>query len=620
MNRRALEAICQTFAPGSEGVAAAVLVAARKHLGASEQRQLSLLLGTFGRAFVLLPASRREAALRAWADSRIPQRRAAFTALKQAALSFAYMLPDSDWTRKRWEAIGYPGPPGAPAEPPPPRLEPLSVDRDLELGCDVCVVGSGAGGGVAAGVLAAAGLDVVVLEAGGYWSERDFDGAEHPGYDRLYLRGAAAATDDRGIGLIAGSCLGGGTVVNYTTSFATPGDVLEEWAGLGFPSGELGASLAEVSERLGVNTEHNLPSSRDELMALGLRRLGWHVAELPRNVLGCEQGRRCGSCGLGCPLGAKQSTVVTWLADAYEAGARIVVDARAEQILVEGGEARGVVAQANGHRLRVRARAVVVAAGALGTPRLLLRSGLRNEHVGRWLRLHPGTPVLGVFDEEVRPWEGTLQALYSDRHRDLEEGYGVKYESVPVLPGFAAAALPWRSATQHAALMDGLAHTTNIGVLLRDRGSGRVTLARDGATRVRYRLSADDLGRMRTGVDGAAQILEAAGARRSVSGHSRVVSYAPGLQGDRAGFLRDADAAGWGPGRCGFFSFHLMGSSRMGSSPQTAVASPDGETWEVRNLVVADGSTFPTASGVNPMLTIEAIAHLNASKLAATLT
>ncbi|MCP9485078.1 MAG: GMC family oxidoreductase N-terminal domain-containing protein [Gaiellaceae bacterium MAG52_C11] len=619
MNRRALEAICQTFAPGSEGVADAVLAAANKHLGPAERRQLSLLLGTFGRGFPLLSPARREAALRAWCDSRIPQRRAVFVALKQAALSFAYMRSESSWARERWEAIGYPGPTGTPADPPPRRIEPLRVERDLELDCDVCVVGSGAGGGVAAAVLAGAGLDVVVLEAGGYWSERDFDGAEDPGYDRLYLAGAAAATDDRGIGLIAGACLGGGTVVNYTTSFRAPDDILEEWAGHGFPSDELGGSLDAVCERIGVNTEHNEPSRRDELLASGLRSLRWHVEETPRNVLGCEQGRLCGSCGLGCPLGAKQSTLVTWLVDAQAAGARIVVDARAQRILVDAGEARGAVARSNGHDLHVRSRAVVVAAGALGTPPLLLRSGIRNENVGRWLRLHPGTPVLGVFDEEVRPWEGTLQALYSDQHRDLEDGYGVKYETVPVLPGFAAAALPWRSAAQHAALMDELAQTTNVGVLLRDRGSGRVTLGRDGSTRIRYRLSDDDLGRVRTGVDGAAQILEAAGARKILSGHSRVVSYEPGRRGDRAGFLRDSDAAGWGPGRCGFFSFHPLGSCRMGASPTNSAANPDGESWEARNLVVADGSTFPTASGVNPMVTIEAIAHLNAGKLAARL-
>ena len=266
MNRRALEAICRTFAPDVD-VVDAVLAAAQKHLGPSEQRQLSLLLATWGRGFALLSRSRREAVLRAWCDSRIPQRRAVFVALKQAALSYAYMLPS-----ERWEAIRYAGPPGAPTEPPPRRLHPLRVERETGLDCDVCVVGSGAGGGVAAAVLAQAGLDVIVLEAGGYWSEADFDGAEHPGYDRLYLGGAAAATDDHGVSLIAGACLGGGTVVNYTTSFRTPDDVLAEWEGLGFPGSELGASLDAVWERLGINTDNNRLSKRDELMGRGLER------------------------------------------------------------------------------------------------------------------------------------------------------------------------------------------------------------------------------------------------------------------------------------------------------------------------------------------------------------
>ena len=267
-----------------------------------------------------------------------------------------------------------PGPPGTRQDAPAPRLEPIDVGDGLELECDVCVVGSGAGGGVAAAVLAHAGLDVVVLEAGGYWSERDFDGAERAGLRRLYRGGGAAATDDQGVALIAGACLGGGTVVNYTTSFRTPDDVLAEWEGLGFPSAELGPSLDAVCQRLGVNTDHNRPSRRDETMARGLESLGWHVEAMPRDVLGCEQGVVCGSCGYGCPLGAKQSTLRTWLEDAAGAGARIVVGARARRVLVEGGRAAGVDAG----QVQVRSRAVVAAAGAIETPALLLRSGLRT--------------------------------------------------------------------------------------------------------------------------------------------------------------------------------------------------------------------------------------------------
>lgn len=602
MNRRALEAVCETFAPGAveQGVPDAVADALAHDLTARERTRLLLLLRTWLPGYRRLSHGRREAVLRAWRESPVPLMRTGFQALRKASLSFAYLLPG------RWDELGYPGPPGIDPGAPHPRLEPLQARAGLTLDCDVCVVGSGAGGAVAAAVLAAAGLDVVVLEAGGYWSERDFDGAERTALRRLYRGGGAAATDDQGVSLIAGACLGGGTVVNYTTSFRTPDEVLAEWEGLGFPSALLGRSLDAVSERLGVNTEHNRPSRRDELMARGLERLGWHVDRMPRNVLGCEQGVRCGSCGYGCPFGAKQSTLRTWLEDAAGAGARIVTGARARRVLIRGGEAVGVDAGS----VQVRARAVVAAAGAIETPALLLRSGLRNPNVGRRLRLHPATGVFGVFAEEVRPWEGTLQALYSDERRDLDAGYGIKYETIPAHPGLIAGAFPWEGAEEHSRLMGSLARTSLIAVIPRDRGSGRVRIGRDGEAITSYRLAADDRARLEHGIDGAARILAAAGAEDIFTAHARRQRWDDGFP--RAAF-------DFGAGRGSLYSFHLMGSARMGGSPAGSAVGPTGETWEVRNLVVADGSAFPTASGVNPMLTIEAIAHLNAGALAARL-
>jgi choline dehydrogenase-like flavoprotein len=156
-------------------------------------------------------------------------------------------------------------------------------------------------------------------------------------------------------------------------------------------------------------------------------------------------------------------------------------------------------------------------------------------------------------------------------------------------------------------------------VLLRDRDGGEVRVGRDGLPVVRYRMSDFDTGHLRVGLDGAAQILEAAGARRIFSAHADWVAYEPGVDGDRERFMRDADACGWGPGRVSLNSFHIMGSARMGGSSTTSACTPHGETWDVRDLVVCDGSAFPTASGVNPMVSIEAIAHMNAGGLAARL-
>jgi choline dehydrogenase-like flavoprotein len=283
---------------------------------------------------------------------------------------------------------------------------------------------------------------------------------------------------------------------------------------------------------------------------------------------------------------------------------------------VRDGRATGVQARTrDGHRVTVRARAVVAACGAIQTPALLKRSGLPNPNIGKNLRLHPATVVWGVLDEEVRPWEGTMQAIYSDERRYLQGSYGVKYETAAVHPSILVAFTPWRGAAQHASIMESIGHLVPLGVLLRDRDGGEVRVGRDGQPTIRYGLSDFDRHNVRKGLDGAAQILEAAGAQRIFSSHTRVIDYEP-HRGSRGQFMRAADAWGWGAGRCNYASFHIMGSARMGGSPAFSACDPSGQTWDARNLYVCDGSAFPTASGVNPMISIEAIAHMNASALA----
>ena len=230
-------------------------------------------------------------------------------------------------------------------------------------------------------------------------------------------------------------------------------------------------------------------------------KLGWHVDAMPRGVRHCAQGRECGYCGLGCRVGAKQSVVKTWLTDATQAGnTRVVVRTKVDRVLIEAGSARGVSGRTvEGHQVTVRARAVIVASGAIHTPALLKRSGLQNPNIGKHLKLHPATAVWGVFDEELKPWEGVMQALYSDQHRDLDGGYGLKYETAANHPHLFIPFSPWRGGREHYGLMQGLSHTAPIGVLLRDRDGGEVRVGRDGEPVVRYKLSPFDAGHLRAG-------------------------------------------------------------------------------------------------------------------------
>lgn len=640
----ALQSICDIFAPRADGwpsaselgVPEAIAEAMDFNARAADHQQFRQLLniwdsqlhtlfsiGKFS-AFSSLPEEGRVRVMLSWAESGLGRRRAAFQALRKAVSYLYVMIPQLKGARTPvWDKIGYPGPPNFPQTQASPRLNVLVPNAETKLSCEVCIIGSGAGGATAAAVLAAAGKDVIVLEAGGYYDDADFDGAELAGYQRLYTEGGAAATVDHSVGLLAGECLGGGTVVNYTTSFRTPDDIRAEWAAAGVPwftADEYSKSLDAICTRLSVNVNHNRISAREQVLDRGLRALGWHVDAMPRNVLACDQGQFCGFCGVGCRLGAKQSVTKTWLVDAQKNNARLVTDTRAQKIRIEAGQAVGVEALSKqGHHVSIRCKAVVVACGAIHTPALLLRSGLRNENIGKNLHLHPVSNVCGVFNDDIRPWEGTMQAIYSDQHRSLTGNYGVKYETTALQPVIAGAALPWRSPAQHRKFFAQLTNTVGIGVLLRDRDGGRVTTDRQGNPVTRYALSPFDRHHLRHGFISAARILEAAGAHTIYSPHAKWCAYEPNRAGSLETFTQSMDSAGWDSGRLALFSFHIMGSARLGNSPNNSATNLDGQTWEARNLFVMDGSSFPSASGVNPMITIEAIAHRNASALAARL-
>jgi long-chain-alcohol oxidase len=593
-------------------------------LSALDSRLANLVLSGRVSRFSGMERHQREAVLRSWAHSRLPVRRAGFQALKRLTHVSYLAWPSSDLTHPAWNVVGHPGPLPQPEKTIQP-LPTLTIDRDTTIDCDVVVVGSGAGGGVAAGVLAEAGLDVVVLEKGPNPGSRDMTQIEGDMLSSLYLDGGLLMTQSGSMPILAGSCLGGGTTINYTTSFPPPDAIRAEWdrvSGFSLFSGErFQESLDRVMDRVGVNTRWSTPGRRDVLLETGCKALGWHVDVMSRNVTDCLEGLECGYCAYGCRHGAKNTTTSAYLAGAAIGGTRIVVHCDVERVLSEGGRARGVtgtVVGADGrtHSITVRARAVIIAAGAVYTPAILRRSGLANRNIGRGLHLHPATAVLGVFPERVEPWSGALQSRYSDQFADLDGGYGAKLETAPTHFALVGSAFGWESAHQFRQDVARLGHIGLAGVLLRDRDAGRVAITRAGLPRVRYELSRYDIGHLRTAFRGAAEVLAAAGATEVFTLQTPPVRARPGAAGWVDRFMADVDRRGYRYCRMSYISFHQMASAAMGSDARRSVVAESGETHEMKDLYVADASAFPTSSGVNPMITIMAIADHVAREIA----
>jgi choline dehydrogenase-like flavoprotein len=602
-----------------------------------EKPLVNLVLARTPRPFRDMSPAARERYLLGWAESRIPLRRTAFHALRKLLTFLAYADPGDGVPNPLLDAIGYrtDDPPVSASPTPivPLDLGSIPAADPIELDADVVVVGSGAGGGVVAHDLARAGRSVVVVEAGPFVDEGSMPRDEMAGFHQLYLNQGLTATWDGAVTLLAGGAVGGGTLVNWMTCIDSPPDVRADWArdhgiaGWDAPSAE--ADVQDLERELDVAPATVVPP-KDQAILRGAAALGWEAERIRRNASACGD---CGSCPFGCRRGTKQSGIRAHLAEAFAAGARIVAGAEVERVVVEAGRATGVEAivrsrvdgagdRPNRH-LRVRARQIVVAAGALRTPAVLERSGIGHPALGRGLRIHP-VPVIGArFREPIDMWRGTMQGARCSQFLRPEAGRSTYIlESAPGHPGLLALAFPWRGTDRHADLLLRARHWSPIIAVTRDGGEGRVSLTRAGHVRVDYALDAVGVATLRHAIGSMARLAGAAGAQEILALGSQPRSFgssghAPGTS-DRAFtvFLDALAAFDFRPNRGTVFSAHQMGTARMGADPRTHVCDPDGRVRTgpsagsvVPGLYVADTSLFPTALGVNPMITVMALAR-----------
>ncbi|MEW6703474.1 MAG: GMC family oxidoreductase [Pseudomonadota bacterium] len=494
--------------------------------------------------------------------------------------------------------------------------------------CDVVIVGTGAGAGITAELLTAAGLDVLMLEEGPLKSSSDFNQLENEAYPSLYQESAGRKTADKAINILQGRCVGGSTTVNWTSSFRTPAATLQFWQrhfGLADMGVEAMAPWFEQAERrLHIAPWQAAPNENNELLRRGGQKLGIPVSVIRRNVQGCWN---LGSCGMGCPTNAKQSMLVTTVPVALERGARLWVQTRAQSLVLANGRVQALLCQPLGDDgqptaqppIRVVAKHYIVAGGAINSPALLLRSSVPDPHerLGRRTFLHPVVMSAAFYDQRVEGWAGAPQSLYTDHFLEvapIDGPMGYKLEAPPLHPVIFSSSISGLGQEQ-ADLLQRFPNTHVLLALLRDgfhpeSGGGRVTLRSDGSPVLDYPLNGFVMDGARRALLSMAELQFAAGARQVLPVHEMAQPYRSWQEARSAiGVLPMK------PLVTRVVSAHVMGGCGMAADERQGVVRPDGVHWQIENLSVHDGSLFPTSIGANPQLSIYGLVNRLATQL-----
>ncbi len=559
------------------------------------------LLGT-GRRFRDLDHAGQEAMLRRWESS--PRLRGPLTAFMMGVkmthfdrrevyeglggkLNVVPTLEPARWLSQVVDAGTYEG------------------ERDVE--CDVVVVGTGAGGAVVGRELADKGHAVVFVEEGRLVRRDEFTGSSMKAHTEFYRGGLSAGNNL--FPIFMGRLVGGSTAVNGGTSFRTPRWVLDRWCEEmrtdEFTPARMEPYFRRVESILQVEpAKRQFVGKIADVFERGCDALGWSHFAIPRNAPGCEGS---GFCDFGCRTDARRSTNLSYVPPALEKGALLFTKLRAERVLIEGGRAVGVEGvDPNGKTLRVRGRAVIMAGGALPTPFFLMRQGLcgSSGELGKNLTLHPSGGISAVFDEEIRGWESIPQGYGCDEF--VKEGM-LLTAAQPDL-NYAALMFPFAGDRLMEAI-DGLRHIASFALLIADHGKGRVLVDHDGAAMVHYQVTPQDVGRYHRGLIKMGEICWAAGAKRlmpAIFGWPSIASHAE---------FRRFERARLAPGDLLLTSYHPLGTCKMGPDPARSVVDMNHQTHDLPGLFVVDASTVSGPLGVNPQLTIMAVATRAAEKI-----
>ncbi|KAG9284692.1 hypothetical protein G9A89_002923 [Geosiphon pyriformis] len=567
--------------------------------------------------FYELSRKQREAVLLKWSTSSQGFSRKLFT-------SFSKMICGSFWSGAYhfYPAIGYPGVDPELNGPKYknkdfPRFEFLNPpeEHEAELQFDVIVIGSGAGGSVVAAELSKTGQKVLVIEKGKYYHQSELS-LDQQDSQKLFEGNGGLLSEDGSLNVAAGSTFGGGTTVNWSGSLRPQHFIREEWSRKGLPfflSDEYSKCLNIVTARMGVTEENIIHNGSNKVLIDGCKKLGFDVETIPQNS--AAYPHQCGWCCFGCRYGEKQGALMTFLRDAKDNGAKFIQNCYVEKVIINNGKAVGVSAKIDGHEFTIHAQKIIVSAGSLNSPAILIRSGLKNKNIGKNLHVHPVTFIYGVFDKEIKSYSGTLMTSLSKVVENLDGQYhGAKIEGMATHPALLSLICPWKSSLQHKTMMTQLNHIAPLTILVRDKDSGRIAVDNEGKLRVHYTISPHDAKSMVAGIIAGLKILVAAGAKRIATGQAGIEEFVtakedPSNDPKFLKYLEKVAKVGVAPNQTFMTTGHQMGTCQMGSSPSSSVVDSNGESWEIKNLYVADASIFPSASGVDPMVTNMSLAY-----------
>lgn len=597
------------------------------------------VLTGYSTSFHLQPVNIRQQIIHNWSQSYLPPLKSIAKALP--ALCVAMYVKESATINR---ILGFPlspvhGKPGKDFDYSFLQLPPGDGQEIIET--DVVIVGSGCGGGVCAKNLAEAGHRVLVVDRAYHFAAKHLPMSSTDAGIHLFHNGGIDTSDDSSTSFLAGQAWGGGGTINWSASLQTQGLVRQEWADEGLPfftSTKYQNCLDRVCKRMGVSTEHIVHNDNNRYILEGARKLGYSAKVVPQNTGGKKH--YCGYCNNGCGAAEKQGPVVSWLPDAANAGAQFMEGFEANKILFDTIKGKKTTTGVSGtwtsrdehggvsgpyhtkREILIKAKRVIVSCGTLHSPLLLLRSGLTNPQIGRNLHCHPTTLVAATFPHAHNPWEGGILTAVCDEFSNLDShGHGAKVCAMTMLPSMVLPFQPWRSGLDFKILASKLPRMCGHLAIVRDRDSGRVYPDPvDGRCRIAYTPSLFDRRNALECVLGMCKIMYVMGAveiwlaKADVLPFERKADVCEEEEGvNEPSFqewLKEVRKKGLSPPETTWGSAHQMGTCRMSSTEKKGVVDPTGKVWGAEGLYVADASVFPSASGVNPMVTNMAIADM----------